>query len=156
MLADLLDVTGSALLAGVVLIVLAGAGLFLRHSVLARSGASVHCGLRLAKAHHTWHYGLIRYSAAQLQWFRLFSLSPRPARVFVRRGSEVRSRREPQRLELNLVPQARVVARCFVTTAGGEQMEVELAMGADAWTGFLAWLESAPPGVAQTSWRREL
>jgi hypothetical protein len=35
-----------------------------------------------------------------------------------------------------------VVVRCVAGT-----QPVELAMGADTLTGFLSWLESAPPGV---------
>jgi len=53
------------------------------------------------------------------------------------------SRREVYPAEAALLGPGMVVVSC---TAGEMSETVELAMGEAALTGFLAWLESAPPG----------
>jgi hypothetical protein len=66
-----------------------------------------------------------------------------PEEVLARRTLSVRSRREVYPAEAALLGQGMVVVSC---TAGETPETVELAMAEDALTGFLAWLESAPPG----------
>jgi hypothetical protein len=89
-----------------------------------------------------WVLGLGRYDAERLLWFRVFSLAPRPRVSIPRRGLRVESRRAPHPHE-SLVLQPGVVVLGCVSDAG----PVELALDESALTGFLAWLESAPPGV---------
>ena len=60
-----------------------------------------------------------------------------------RRTLSVASRREANPAEATLLGQGMVVVSC---TVGETPESVELAMAEDALTGFLAWLESAPPG----------
>ena len=86
-------------------------------------------------------YGVARYNGDRIEWFRVFSYAPRPRRVLERSAIEVVARR---------LPRARRNWRCSPTrsswparTAG---TRLELAMSEDALTGFLAWLEAAPPG----------
>ena len=59
----------------------------------------------------------------------------------MRDGLEIDARREPTGPEAYAMPVGATVLRC--RSASGE---VEIAMGPDALTGFLSWLESAPPG----------
>jgi hypothetical protein len=86
-------------------------------------------------------YGVARYNGDRINWFRVFSYAPRPRRSLERWAIDVVSRRNPEgEEELALLSDA-VVLAC---THHG--VRLELAMSDDALTGFLAWLEAAPPG----------
>lgn len=88
-----------------------------------------------------WVYGVARYSGDRIEWFRVFSYSPRPRRLLERSSIEVVARRAPEgEEELALLSDA-VVLGCV-----HRGTRLELAMSEDALTGFLAWLEAAPPG----------
>jgi hypothetical protein len=56
---------------------------------------------------------------------------------------EIADRREPSGPELYSMPPSSQVLRFREI---GQDVDVEIAMGPDALTGFLSWLESAPPG----------
>ncbi|MET7638479.1 DUF2550 domain-containing protein [Streptomyces sp. NPDC005438] len=138
------------LLCGAALLVLL-VGLFafgLRRRLIQRSGGTFDCSLRWDVPEEDgdpggkgWVYGVSRYTGDQVEWFRVFSYAPRPRRVLERGGIEVLRRREPRgEEELALLSDA-VILACSL---GGTR--VELAMSEDALTGFLAWLEAAPPG----------
>jgi hypothetical protein len=123
--------------------------LFIRRRVLGRSGGIFECSVRLnppakaagASAARGWTLGLGRYAGDSLEWFRVFSFSPRPRRVFSRSMS-VLSRRTPQGVEaFSLYAGHRVIE---IQLESGQR--VELAMSESALTGFLAWTEAAPPG----------
>lgn len=91
--------------------------------------------------HRGWTLGVAVYTGADLAWYRIFSLSNRPRRVLERRGLSVVSRREPSdRERMALLPGSVVL----VLSDGGST--VEIGMTEAALTGFLSWLESAPPG----------
>lgn len=138
----LLDIAG--VLLGLVL--LYGIALVIRRRVLSRHGGTFELSYRVRpeKAGRGWLLGLGRYSGDTLEWFRIFSLSPRPKRVWPRPELNYGGRREPEGVEqVSLYPD-HVVVSC-TTPAGG----LELAMGESSLTGFQAWLESGPPGTAQ-------
>ena len=88
-----------------------------------------------------WVFGIGRYSGDSIEWFRVFSYAPRPRRVLPRTEIEVLGRRYPQGQEELALLSGSVVLRCLHKGA-----PLELAMSDDALTGFLAWLEAAPPG----------
>lgn len=88
-----------------------------------------------------WVFGIARYSGDRIEWFRVFSYTPRPRRVLNRHDIEVVQRRLPVGHEELALLAGAVVLVC---RHNGEP--VELAMSEDALTGFLAWLEAAPPG----------
>ena len=116
----------------------------LRRRVLSRSGGSIEMSLRLR--HKTqgrgWVLGVGRFVGDDLQWFRVFSLSPRPRRTLSRKDLLVRTRRVPKGPEsLSLLKGVDILE---LTSAGGP---VEIALEASAMTGFLAWLEARPPGA---------
>lgn len=135
---------GGAILAAAVL------GLFLialRRRLIQRPGGTFDCSLRLAPAQDAeptgkgWVYGVARYSGDRVEWFRVFSYAFRPRRVLERPAIEVKGRRQPEGSEeLALLSDAVVLACCH------RGVHLELAMSDDALTGFLAWLEAAPPG----------
>lgn len=111
-----------------------------------RSGG-VHAALRtrLDDSGKGWHLGVGRYRGDEFVWFRVLSLRPGPDRVIHRSGLEIADRREPLGSELYSMPPASHVLR-FHGHATSTESDVEIAMGPDALTGFLSWLESAPPG----------
>ncbi len=140
----LLDSAG--VLLGIVL--LYGFGLILRRRLLSRHGGTFELSYRVRSSHagRGWLLGLGRYSGESLEWFRYFSLSPRPKRVLLRSRLTYAGRRDPEGAEqMSLYPD-HVVLRC--TTPDGA---VELAMSPASLMGFQSWLEAGPPG---TDWTR--
>jgi hypothetical protein len=125
-------------LLGVGLVVLAVAFLLRRRFLLSGLGA-VTVWLRPAGTPR-WSVGVAWYGGDVLLWYRGLSLSVRPQERLCRSQLRVLSRRAPGRDDLAL-PSDVVVVVC--TTAEGER---ELAMEPSTETGFLSWLESAPPG----------
>ncbi|RLU99460.1 hypothetical protein CTZ27_14470 [Streptomyces griseocarneus] len=133
----------------VVLLVLVGLFVFgLRRRLIQRSGGTFDCSLRWdiperdpAPDGKGWIYGVARYNSDRIEWFRVFSYAVRPRRVLERASIEVLERRSPfGDEELALLSDA-VVLICL-----HRGTRLELAMSEDALTGFLAWLEAAPPG----------
>jgi hypothetical protein len=133
------------LLLGVVLVVLVPFLLVsARRRVLAREGGAIELSLRLRQRRHGggWVLGVGRYDGDDLQWFRVFSLSPRPRRTLSRRDLQVTGRRQPKGPEaLALLKGVEVIE---LRGPGGS---VEIALDPSALTGFLAWLEASPPGA---------
>jgi len=134
-------------LVGIVVLGLLGLGLLaLRRRFITSRGGTFDCSLRLqGRGPHGkgWVLGIGRYNGDQLEWYRVFSYSTRPRRVFVRRALQVLDSREPTGVEVFSVLAGAVVVRCR-DDAG----PVELAMKPDSLTGFLSWTESAPPGTS--------
>jgi hypothetical protein len=88
-----------------------------------------------------WSYGIAQYENDRIDWYRIFSYAYRPAAVLTRKDLEVITRRDAEgNEELALFPGWTIVECRF-----GAGL-VELAMSPDALTGFLSWLEAAPPG----------
>ncbi|MFF3315500.1 DUF2550 domain-containing protein [Streptomyces sp. NPDC003035] len=139
-----------ALLLSGLVVALVVIGLFvfgLRRRLIQRAGGTFDCSLRWNVPEKPdlsgkgWVYGVARYSGDQVSWFRVFSYAPRPRRVLERSAIEVLDRRLPEgEEELALLSDA-VIQGCM-----HRGTRVELAMSEDALTGFLAWLEAAPPG----------
>ncbi|AZM75531.1 DUF2550 domain-containing protein [Streptomyces sp. G3] len=132
----------------VVALVVIGLFVFgLRRRLIQRSGGTFDCSLRWDAPQQDdtggkgWAYGVARYNGDRVEWYRVFSYSPRPRRVLERSAIEVAGRRLPDgEEELALLSDAVVLACLHRGT------RLELAMSEDALTGFLAWLEAAPPG----------
>lgn len=135
----LLDVSGIVLL----LLLAFGIGLVVRRRVLARHGGTFELSHRLTadEGDRGWVLGMGRYSGEKLEWFRIFTLSPRPKRVWERDQLSYDGRREPIGAEQASLYPDHVVIRC-ASRAG----DVELAMSPASLTGFQAWLEAKPPG----------
>lgn len=88
-----------------------------------------------------WHLGVAHYRGEEFVWYRVLSLRSGPNWVLNRNEVEIATRREPSMAEAYAMPPGATV----LELAGAERT-LELAMGSDALTGFLSWLESAPPG----------
>ncbi|MCP9957254.1 DUF2550 domain-containing protein [Streptomyces sudanensis] len=139
-----------ALLVSALVVVLVVIGLFvfgLRRRLIQRSGGTFDCSLRWDAPEEGdpsgkgWVYGVARYGGDRIAWFRVFSYAPRPRRVLERDSIEVLNRRMPDGEEELALLSDSVVLGCL-----HRGTRLELAMSEDALTGFLAWLEAAPPG----------
>ena len=133
-----LAVAVAVALVALILLVLA-----LRRRVLLRPAGSIDMSLRtrFGRIGGGWALGVGRYTGDDLLWYRLFALSVKPSRTLSRRELQVVGRRLPSGAESWAVQAGAVIVECQ-DTAG----PVQVAMSAGAVTGFLSWLESAPPG----------
>ncbi len=136
----LVAVVALLLVAGLVL-----AGFTARRRLISSWGGTFDCSLRARRAARTqdWMLGIARYDGSALEWYRLFSFSLRPRVRVARRALEVVGRRDPDRAELPVLQPGVVVVECRELD---RDRDVDLAMTGSALTGFLAWLEAAPPG----------
>ncbi|GAC1530535.1 MAG: DUF2550 domain-containing protein [Marmoricola sp.] len=87
-----------------------------------------------------WVLGIGRYSHDELQWFRIFSPSPRPRETLRRDNLRYLGVRVPGPDEAAALYPDNVVVRC-----AAEAREFEISMSSRALVGFQAWLEAAPP-----------
>ncbi len=139
-----LDAAGAVLL----LVLLYGFALVVRRRLITRHGGTFELSHRARPSGdgRGWVLGVGRYSGETLEWFRVFSLSPRPKRCWARESLSYDGRREAFGAErMSLYPDHVVI--CCHSPSG----EVELAMSAGSLTGFQSWLEARPPG---TDWNR--
>ena len=135
----LADVAGVLLL----LVLLYGIALVVRRRFISRHGGTFEFSVRVrsGRAGRGWVLGLGRYSGGDLEWFRIFSLLPRPRRVFRRSELEYVGRRDPGGVESYSLYSGHIIVSCRTPTG-----PLDVAMSPEALTGFLAWLEAAPPG----------
>jgi hypothetical protein len=132
--------------AGIVLLLFIGYGLLLvvRRRVLARHGGTFELSVRVrsSQAGRGWVLGLGRYRDDELEWFRIFSPSPRPRRSWRRAQLRITGQRDATGAESFALYGGHVVVECST-----ESGPVELAMSRSALTGFSSWLEAGPPGA---------
>lgn len=133
-----------ALVAGLFLVVCFGLCLVVRRRLISRHGGTFELAYRARDvvAGRGWVLGIGRYAGEELQWFRIFSVSPRPRCVWHRKTMEYAGRREPAGIETMSLYPDHVVVSCTTPTGG-----VELAMSQPSLTGFQSWLEAGPPGA---------
>jgi hypothetical protein len=124
-------------LLGVGLVVVVVAFLLRRRFLLSGLGA-VTMWLRPVRSPR-WSVGVAWYGGAMLLWYRGLSLAVRPQERFNRSELQVESQRSPGRDDLALPSDVVVL---MITTPEGTR---ELAMDSSTVTGFLSWVESAPP-----------
>ncbi|MEV4169424.1 DUF2550 domain-containing protein [Nonomuraea sp. NPDC049709] len=116
----------------VIVLVLLAALIVVRGVTLTRSRGSVPCRLRVGD--RGWQSGVARYADGELHWIPLLGVRLRPRHAIARRGLVVSARRE-------------IDGGLYAVDCEGSTRGISLAMSADALTGFLAWLESAPPSA---------
>ncbi|WDZ85009.1 DUF2550 domain-containing protein [Micromonospora cathayae] len=128
---------------GIAVLIAAVFVLFLRRALVTRTG-----GIRLNVRVTTlldgrgWSPGFGRFSGDELRWYRMFSFAIRPKRVLSRETLLVRRRRLPEGQERFSMPADWVILSCT-----SQQTPIEIAMAKSTVTGFLSWLEAAPPGA---------
>lgn len=124
----------------------AGLALLLSAAVLARQRYMLRVAGALPLAVRTkgnrWVYGVARYAGGQLRWYRSLGLATRPTRSFDRAHLRIRSHRRPHPQEIGSLPPTAVVVECVVAGA-----PVTIALGEDAFTGFLSWIEATSPAA---------
>lgn len=113
-----------------------------RRMMLQRPLGTFACSLRLGDHPNGegWSYGIGRYHGDRVEWFPIFSLAWKPRHIMTRRQLRVRSRRDPAPAEEHSLPAGSMVLVCALGTE-----RLELAMTHGAMTGFLSWVEAAPP-----------
>jgi hypothetical protein len=128
------------------LVLLLGVALILRRRWLSRHGGTFELSYRARATTpgRGWLLGVGRYAGDSLEWFRIFSLSPRPKRRWDRVQLRLVGQRKPSGSESLALYAGHVVVECR-----SERGPVELAMSPSALTGFQSWLEARPPG---TNW----
>jgi Protein of unknown function (DUF2550) len=141
---------GGLLAAVLIAAVLAAIGIAVRRTLLEHGGGIVECGLRRGPEQN-WRLGLADYRPHELRWFNAFGIRLRPEAVFERASMSIVSRRPADPAETARLGDGTVVVECQVgrsavgSRPGPADQRVELAMSEAALTGFLAWLEAAPP-----------
>ena len=126
-----------------VLLLLYAVVLVVRRRWISRHGGTFEFSVRVrsGRAGRGWVLGVGRYTGDDLEWFRIFSVSPRPRFVYRRGELEYVGRRDADGVEAYSLYTGHIVVSAR-TPAG----MLEVAMSPEALTGFLAWLEAAPPG----------
>jgi hypothetical protein len=132
---------GAVLAAVLLAVIIVFAMISVRRWLLERRGGTVECSLREPDGRGVWRLGIGRYHGDELLWFAIFGFRFRPRRVVHRRGLVVSGRRTPKAEE-----QAALHPDTGIVEIRDDGHTVELAMSGAALTGFLAWLESSPPG----------
>jgi hypothetical protein len=129
---------------GVAVILVALLVLFVRRAVVTRSGGIIRLSVRVTTVldGRGWSPGFGRFAGDELRWYRMFSFALRPKRVLSRKGLAVERRRLPEGQERLSMPADWVILRCT-----SHHAPVEIAMARSTVTGFLSWLEAAPPGA---------
>lgn len=136
---ELLDVV-----IGVVALVVAGSAVVhVRRRTLQRRGGTFDCSLRTRRAAFGkgWMLGIARYTGESVEWYRVFSFSPRPKRRLARDSMAILRRRRPEGAETYALLPGAVIVECLDDGDG-----LELAMSDASLTGFLSWLEAGPSG----------
>lgn len=144
------------------LLVVAAAVLASRRYLLERSGGTVECAVRQPAETGAWRLGVLSYQNDALCWYGALGVLLRPEHVYNRRALSVLSRRPALPSETVVLGADRIVVELATGTgasgpgvgepggpglpAGAGAERVELAMTEQALTGFLAWMEAAPPG----------
>lgn len=129
----------------ILLLVMPFVGLYLRRRWLTGQGGLFDCAYRTSEGvpGSGWVLGLARYREDRLEWFRVFSLSFRPAVQFLRSATSYVHQRPASGLEsVVLFDDSRVVT--LRDRVSGKEEAV--AMEPDSVMALMSWLESAPPG----------
>lgn len=129
-------IVGSLLLLLLLLLVV---GFVVRRSLLLRGVGAMEIWIKLSP--RRWSLGVGWYGGEELSWYRVFSLSPRPARVLARGELRVVEQRQPSERDAIVLPRGTAILACETP----RRIE-QVAMSAGAVNGLLSWLESQPPG----------
>lgn len=121
----------------VLLAVVTFVGLYLsRTRTLSSRVGSFSCSVR-HMADRSWTAGVAQYGLGRLDWYRTFSLSPRPAHSW-QRSSLVVVDREP-------VPSDVPGEQLLLVHCRADTTELDLLMTVQACAGLVSWLEALPP-----------
>ena len=116
---------------------------FVRRRLLMAGGGTIRLQVRVSTMvpGRGWSTGIGQFIGDELRFHRMFSFAIRPKRVLDRRTLAVQRRRLPEGPERLTMPGHWVILRLATPLD-----EFEIAMAESTVTGFLSWLEAAPPG----------
>ena len=84
--------------------------------------------------------GIAQYGAGRLDWWRAWSLSPRPARSW-------------RRSELELIARSPLVVPgrpdLYLVQCRYQEVDFALTMSPEAYAGLTSWLEASPPSTLE-------
>ena len=128
---------------GIALVLLFLFGVFFRRRLLMARGGTIRLQVRVTTVvpGRGWSAGIGQFVGDELRFHRMFSFGIRPKRVLDRQGLAVERRRLPEGPERLSMPGHWVILRCT-----SQHAPIEIAMAESTVTGFLSWLEAAPPG----------
>lgn len=117
--------------------------IFFRRRLLALGGGTIRLQVRTSALYpgRGWSTAIGQFAGDEFRVFRMFSFALRPKNVLKRDGLRIAGRREPEGPERLNMPGHWTILRC---QSGA--VDVEVAMAESTVTGFLSWLEAAPPG----------
>jgi hypothetical protein len=118
--------------------------IFFRRRLLMLGGGTIRLHVRVSTMvpGRGWSTGIGQFIGDEFRFHRMFSLAFRPKRVLDRTDLVVEASRAPEGPERLTMPAHWAVLRC----RNGDAGEIEIAMAESTATGFLSWLEAAPPG----------
>ena len=116
---------------------------YFRRRLLMAGGGTIRLSVRVSTMvpGRGWSHGIGQFIGDELRFYRMFSFAFRPKRVLNRGLLTVEEQRSPDGPERLGMPGHWVILRCAVPSG-----EIEIAMAGATVTGFLSWLEAAPPG----------
>ncbi|WP_052460163.1 DUF2550 domain-containing protein [Tessaracoccus massiliensis] len=119
--------------------------LYLRRRWLTGQGGLFDCAYRISEVTpgSGWVLGMARFRGENLEWFRSFSLSLRPKKVFPRVGTTYVHQRQPAGLEAIALFEDSMIVTLRDRASGATS---SLSMDRDQVLALMSWLESAPPG----------
>ncbi|WP_250027435.1 DUF2550 domain-containing protein [Paractinoplanes maris] len=134
-----LEIFGICVVALLVLLLL----VFFRRRVLKFGGGTIRLQIRVSTLvpGRGWSPAIGQFAGGELRIHRMFSFAFRPKRILDRATTTVEGRRDPEGPERLTMPGHWVILRLATTLD-----ELEIAMAESTVTGFLSWLEAAPPG----------
>ncbi|RPF20173.1 DUF2550 domain-containing protein [Myceligenerans xiligouense] len=121
-----------AIVAAIALVLGVGAS---RLHTLSRRVGSFSCNARAA-GQDSWTAGIAQYAVGRIEWWRCWSLSPRPARTWYRERLELVGREE-----FDGDGPVHYLVRCRY-----DGLDFELDLDSGDYFGLASWLEAAPPG----------
>lgn len=126
-----------AVLAALALVLAAGIS---RLRTLSRRVGSFNCSARpTGNPEGSWTPGIAQYAVGRIEWWRCWSLSPRPARTWYRERLTVTARTP-------LDPDERGQGDHYLVQCRYDGLDFELELAAGDYFGLASWLEAAPPG----------
>ncbi|MDO5743651.1 MAG: DUF2550 domain-containing protein [Micrococcaceae bacterium] len=96
-----------------------------------------------------WMMAIARYGAGELEFLKLFSVSPIPVQRLLRTSIRIDGWRRPEEEEKHLVQPGSVIVMM-----GYEDREILIAMDYQTYNGLSAWLEAGPVAGVGT-WRQD-
>jgi hypothetical protein len=116
---------------------------FFRRRMLMVGGGTIRLQVRISTMvpGRGWSHGVGVFAGDELRFYRMFSLAFRPTRILDRGLLLVEQRRRAEGPERLSMSGRWVILRCVSGAS-----ELEIAMDESTVTGFLSWLEAAPPG----------